>query len=562
MSRLDDDALLGGEVPLHSALASIPEVSVIVVDHDLRIRALHGTALERHGYVHELMLGKRIEEAMPDPVSRRLMPLFTQALGGGTVTIHQRSEDATAEYESTFSPVRVGGRTVAATMTSRDITAQKLAEERLSEANGRLEAILDHSPMAIYMRDLDQHWIVANAETCGIMGKQPDDLLGKAMAETFAPDVFERLAANDREVMRSGEAVSFDEIVPDSRTGLPRHVWSLKFPVRDADGGVVGLGGVSLDVTDRERATRELAAARELFERMFTSALVGMLVSRVHDDGSADIIDCNPAFARMLGREPSELVGEHATAIVHPDDLPERLRLLEAVLAGRPASGEIRFKHRDGHDIYAIAAATLTHGADGERVILLQAIDITERKSLEARLQHLADHDALTGLYSRRRFEEELVREVGRSRRHKRPGALLVLDLDGFKQVNDRFGHSMGDDVLVRISGALGAVLRKSDVLARMGGDEFALLLPDTDIAASRTVAAKLVEAVRVHGCVTRDGVRAEVTAAVGITAVHGGPSVDAAQLLIEADMAMYQAKEAGKGGIAVHARAGEAAAA
>ena len=109
--------------------------------------------------------------------------------------------------------------------------------------------------------------------------------------------------------MSSGEATSFDEIVPDARTGEARHVWSLKFPVRDAEGRGRRLGGVSLDVTDRERATRELAAARALFETVFASAPVGMLVSRVQDDGSVEVIQCNPAFASMLGREPSELLG-------------------------------------------------------------------------------------------------------------------------------------------------------------------------------------------------------------------------------------------------------------
>jgi PAS domain S-box-containing protein len=153
---------LGGDDTLHSALASIPDVSVIVLDMEMRIHALHGTALQRHGYVHERMIGQTLRQVMPLEVWRRLEPLCLRALAGETVTFQQASLDGKAFYESTFSPVVREGSVAGATMTSRDITAQKSAEVELANASGRLQAILDHSPMAIYMRDTDQRWIVAN----------------------------------------------------------------------------------------------------------------------------------------------------------------------------------------------------------------------------------------------------------------------------------------------------------------------------------------------------------------------------------------------------------------
>jgi diguanylate cyclase (GGDEF)-like protein/PAS domain S-box-containing protein len=286
-----------------------------------------------------------------------------------------------------------------------------------------------------------------------------------------------------------------------------------------------------------------------------------MLVSRAYSDGTVDVIECNAAFACMLGREPSELLGRIGASIVHPDDMSTRERMLADVLAGRPASGELRFKHRDGHDICALTVPSLTLGPAGERLIVLQAVDISERKRLENQLQHLADRDALTGLFSRRRFQEELEREVSRARRHGRPGALMLLDLDGFKLVNDSFGHAAGDELLTRIGNALRNILRDSDVLARIGGDEFALILPDTDIAAARVVADKLIDAVREYGSITREDRRAGVTVSVGITPVSGGPDLDAAKLLIEADLAMYHAKESGKDRIAVYLGDGAVAA-
>jgi diguanylate cyclase (GGDEF)-like protein/PAS domain S-box-containing protein len=555
MRRPGDEVVSAGDEALHSALASIPGVSVIVFACDQHIVALHGNALKRHGYVHEEMLGRPAGDVMRPQVWERIGPHVAEALAGETTTIRQRSEDRTAVYESTFAPVEREQRVVAATMTSRDITAQMDAEDELADAKGRLQAVLDHSPMAIYMRDLDQRWIVANAETCGIVGKSAEELVGRPMAEAFPREVYERLAANDREVIESGAAQSFDEIVVDGRSGEPRHTWSLKFPVRDSRGCVIGLGGVSLDVTERERTARELAAARGLFESVFASAPVGMLVGRVDDDRRAEVVQCNHAFASMLGRAPEELLGPVGLEIVHPDDLPLRRRLLEDLIAGRPAAAvEMRFLHRDGHEICALTAPSLTLGPDGERLVVVQAVDISERKTFEAQLQHLADRDPLTGLLNRRRFEEELARAVSHAHRHRRPAALLLLDLDGFKAVNDSFGHSAGDALLVRISDALHEVLRESDILARIGGDEFGLILPDTDGEASDVVADKLIRAVREHGSFLLDGRRAVVTVSIGITELNGRRGIDAAHLLREADAAMYQAKAAGRDAFVVHA--------
>ena len=247
---------------------------------------------------------------------------------------------------------------------------------------------------------------------------------------------------------------------------------------------------------------------------------------------------------------------------MHPDDLTTRERMLDDVLAGRPASGELRFKHRDGHDICALTVPSLTLGPEGERLIVLQAVDISERKRLENQLQHLADRDCADRASS----------AAGASRKSSSarsaapaataaPAALMLLDLDGFKLVNDSFGHAAGDELLTRIGNALRNILRDSDVLARIGGDEFALILPDTDIAAGRVVAEKLIDAVREYGSVTARIAARPVTVSIGITLVSGGPDLDAAKLLIEADLAMYHAKESGKDRIAVYLGDGAVAA-
>jgi diguanylate cyclase (GGDEF)-like protein/PAS domain S-box-containing protein len=177
--------------------------------------------------------------------------------------------------------------------------------------------------------------------------------------------------------------------------------------------------------------------------------------------------------------------------------------------------------------------------------------DVTQQKQAEERLQHLADHDSLTDLLNRRRFKEELQREISRADRYRRGGALLLLDLDNFKVVNDTHGHIWGDEVLRGAARLLRSRVRSSDILARLGGDEFAVLLPEADEVRARKLAEELLEKFREHTIDTDQG-EVGVSTSIGVVTLDA-IGLDGPDPLVAADGAMYQAKREGRNRLVVY---------
>jgi diguanylate cyclase (GGDEF)-like protein/PAS domain S-box-containing protein len=270
-------------------------------------------------------------------------------------------------------------------------------------------------------------------------------------------------------------------------------------------------------------------------------------------DSEGRLLYWNRACERMSGYTAEELGG---TVAILERLVPEQERgratsLLDALARGEsPVRMEVRWRTRSG-DVRLISwSCTGLTDADGRVTrVVATGIDVTERSRLERRLRHLADHDDLTGLINRRRFQEELERHLAQGRRYGMSGALLLLDLDGFKGVNDTHGHSAGDRVLQAVADALRDRLRESDIVARLGGDEFAVLLPREDPEAAGQVSRALEEAIPAE-------VRTPNGTALRVS-VGSAPFQDDVQsvddVLSAADAAMYAAKaerqrEAGQG--------------
>ena len=238
------------------------------------------------------------------------------------------------------------------------------------------------------------------------------------------------------------------------------------------------------------------------------------------------------------------LLGAELIEIVHPDDHRLLVQSLEQARAagGQPLAFEVRLHRETGDWLDISATCRYLAGDDVVKGYVINGHDITERKQQEEQLAHLASRDGLTGLYNLRRFREEVQRDLARSRRYESGGAVLYIDLDGFKAVNDGLGHRTGDRVLTSVASTLVGRARETDIIARLGGDEFAVLMPRIEAADAVARARELGLAIhRLSIPVGEDAVR--VTASIGVACFPDhGESVD--DLLAAADMAMYLAKE------------------
>jgi diguanylate cyclase (GGDEF)-like protein/PAS domain S-box-containing protein len=314
---------------------------------------------------------------------------------------------------------------------------------------------------------------------------------------------------------------------------------------RDA-GRPARLAGTCQDVTDERAALSALQAAEERFRCSFDEARIGMLI--IDLDGRYERV--NDAFCTIVGYTHEQLTDRSRESITHPVDVATDSARLRSLLAGEATSHtwEKRYLHASGRAIWAAINLTLIRDARGQPLhFIAQVQDITERRSYERQLEHMADHDPLTGLLNRRSFERELTSHAAQVKRYGATGAVLMLDLDNFKYFNDTQGHNAGDALIVRIAQGLQSRLRDSDVLARLGGDEFAVLLTREDEQETQTVAEALLALVGDEAMPMLVGERKRVTASIGIARFDDGERLTAEEMMVNADLAMYDAKEAGR---------------
>jgi diguanylate cyclase (GGDEF)-like protein/PAS domain S-box-containing protein len=452
----------------------------------------------------------------------------------------------------------------------RERRANELVQERMAERD-RAEAELRAAEQRHrLLADNASDMIIAFGEgglityvspACReLVGYEPDQILGSDPRQFVHPDDHREVFAARRQVNREGGTLTVNarlrhrkghdvwiearvRRVLDPRTGEPVEGQAI---VRDVS------ERVSAEAALREGVER-IAAAELRFRTAFEAAPIGMALSDL--DGC--FIQVNDALCTITGYTREELEEMGFAELSHPADAGRDEEMMRSLLSGEQSAYwmEKRFVDVVGQVVWVAVHATLVRAADGTpQHFLGQIQDVSERVRYETQLQHMADHDPLTGLLNRRSFERELNHHIARVERYGAEGAALVLDIDRFKHINDTLGHKVGDELIVKVAQTLRTRLRDSDVLARLGGDEFAVLLPRGGVAEAEKVAESILETVRAQSVVTAAGRRRTITASIGIAPFSEAERLSAEDLLVSADLAMYDAKEAGRDRSATYA--------
>jgi diguanylate cyclase (GGDEF)-like protein/PAS domain S-box-containing protein len=298
------------------------------------------------------------------------------------------------------------------------------------------------------------------------------------------------------------------------------------------------------DVTERKQAEEAVRAAEERFHSAFDHAPIGMNLL----DLDARFIQVNRAFCAITGYREEELIGRTCQSITYPEDLEKEAQGMRRMAAGEIEHYQIekRFVHSAGHPVWATASRSLVRSRDGEPLHLVSQVeDITQRKQSDLMLTHMALHDSLTGLPNRTLALDRLALALARTERHPSSVAVLFLDLDRFKVINDSLGHNLGDQLLVAVAARLREAVRPSDTVARIGGDEFVVVCEDiVGVEDATRIAERIADALSRPFELNDDEVL--LATSVGI-ALSSGPGDTPETLLRDADAAMYRAKETGR---------------
>lgn len=450
--------------------------------------------------------------------------------------------------QAAFYRNQTGGRALTICVV-RDITDRLEAEAQLGEVERRYRLLAENASDVVWERRADGAIVWASPSVEAVLGWKPAELIGTFPADVVHPDDLPRVNASMAGIVTN--AAPLHALEGRFRTVDGRYLWmSVQArPVHGPDGSVTGTLAGLRDINDQVLARMRIAESEQLLRVSMDGAPQGMAVVGLE----LRFLRVNAALVQLLNRDAEWLLDNTVSDVVHVDDQEADRAGRERLLAGESDRevAERRWVKADGSQLWVMHSTSLVRDDEGKPLFFVSHIqDNSDAHRIREELASRANRDPLTGLINRELLQGHLAALLTAPRQPGVEPAVLFCDLDNFKPINDTYGHSVGDEVLLVTARRIAAKLGKSDLVARVGGDEFVIVLgaiPEADSA--REVAEQIRRAIA-EPLSIGDGRAVTVRASIGI--VLATPRADAHRLLRNADAALYEAKRSGRDQIAV----------
>ena len=524
-------------------------VPMYIFDRDtLRFLAVNAAAVQQYGYTESEFLAMTVRAIRPHTEVARLESHLQRSdvRPGGPRTMagiwhHRRKDGSQISADISYHAMTFMGRP-ALFVLADDVTEQINAEAEAQRSNQMLETVIDNIPQRIFWKDKELRYLGCNmafARDAGlaypeqVIGKRDEDMPWRAFADA--------LSRQDTEVMASGvPKMNYEtDMVID---GVHRTTVTSKLPFTDSDGRVIGVLGSYTDITERKRADLAL----RLQSRALDASVNAILITAPSKEGNL-IEYVNPAFKRITGYDPQEVIGQDCRLLQRDDRDQEGIAAIrQSLAANREVSAVLRNYRKDGALFWNQLYIAPVPDADGQTTHHIAVInDVTALIRYQEQLEYQANYDSLTRLPNRNLLRDRLQHALIVAQRHHKGVAVVFIDLDGFKNVNDSLGHSVGDRLLSVVADRLARCARASDTVARHGGDEFVIVMTDTVDEQSLIAWMERVRA-SISEPVWLDGTELYVGCSMGAS-LFPQDGEDAETLMKKADLAMYRAKDMGR---------------
>ncbi|MBB6452309.1 diguanylate cyclase (GGDEF)-like protein/PAS domain S-box-containing protein [Salirhabdus euzebyi] len=425
---------------------------------------------------------------------------------------------------------------VGAVFTAHEITKRKATEDDLNKSREDFLNLFEHSPEAMVIHR-ERVIIYANDAAVRLLkASNVEDLIGKSLMHMFPKDIREETEARMMQALKGDVETKEYKLraLDGSDIYVELNLKKINFQGKPA------LLSIGRDTSEKNKMMEKIQESEERYRSLFMNHSDAIMTF----DEKGNFVSCNPMVDDISGYKPEELVGKPFAPLIIPKDTEKVKEHFLKALQGETQHYECQIKHKDGH-IVQLQLTTVPIIIKGRVVgVFGVAKDITEQKEMEEKIKHLAFHDDLTGLPNRKLFTEKLAKSIDNAKKENGKLAVVFLDLDRFKFINDTLGHLAGDELLMKVANRLEGVLSFEDTVSRLGGDEFIILLNNINEIDIDKIGKKILENFQEPFFINEQEIH--TTPSIGIS-MYPDSGADIDTLIKNADIAMYGAKEQGK---------------